>query len=409
MKSLQPGDRIQLYAVARYPEWQNYVQEAEITVKYHEVIGKEGQNEERREDFLRDFQGSTLSERNRVRDSQTKPSVIVYHQSLHADNGIMVPLRPLVRENTSVAAVILGHFYLYLNKAPSLSTAETEGNGGASICLNDYAMDDSSIDDLWTDTEYLQKAGIKIIGLLSLRADDTSDNKKLLMGENDSVFQNCYELLHGLVISRRLDGLNLDVDIPENFVSADGGIISHKGAIQLIDRLHADFGADFVLSITTSVQALLSDNGNMASEIFDIREIELQRGHLINWYIVPIFVLTNEQATDNRDPSPIYVRQLNSYIRLLSQKPLMARKILISISTNPDVSHETAKTRGAYLDLHILENILDLLYYSYSPLDFGGIAGWEYSRAGDPRRKSPPWVWMKKLTEMLTSVSADSG
>ena len=408
VKSLQPGDRIQLYAVARYPGWQNYVQEAEITVNYHEVIGKEGENEEQRGDFLRDFQGLTISEQNQVRNSQTKPSVVVYHQSLHADNGIIISLRPLVRENTSVAAVILGHFYLYLNdKEPSLSTPGTEGNGGVSIYLNDYAMDDSSIDDLWTDTEYLQKAGIKIIGLLSLRADDTSDNKNILKGENDSKFQDCYELLHGLVISRRLDGLNLDVDIPENFVSADGGIVSHKGAIQLIDRLHADFGADFVLSITTSVQALLSDNGNTASEIFDIREIELQRGHLINWYIVPIFGPTNEQATDNRDPSPLYVRQLNSYIRLLSQKFIMARKVLISISTNPDVSHEIAKTRGAYLDLHILENILGLLYHSFSPLDFGGIVGWEYSRAGDPQRKNPPWVWMKKLTEMLTSVSAE--
>ena len=410
MKSLQPGDRIQLYAVAMYPGWHNYVQEAEITVNYREVIGKEGQNEERREDFLQDFQGFTLAERDRVRNTQIKPSVVVYHQSLHADNGIMISLRPLVRENTSVAAVILGNFYLYLNdKEPSLSTPGTEGNGGASICLNDYAMDDSSIGDLWTDTEYLQKAGIKIIGLLSLRADDTSDNKNILKGENDSAFQDCYQLLHGLVVSRRLDGLNLDVGISENFVPAEGGTITHKGAIQLRDRLHADFGAGFVLSITTSVQALLSDNGNMATEIFDIREIELQRGHLINWYIVPIFGPTNLQATDNRDPSPLYVRQLNSYIRLLSQKQIMTRKILISISTNPDVSHEIAKTRGAYLDLRILENILDLLYYSYSPLDFGGIAGWEYSRAGDPRRKSPPWVWMKKLTEMLTSVSAEPG
>ncbi|KAL8791968.1 MAG: hypothetical protein Q9195_005457 [Heterodermia aff. obscurata] len=410
VKSLQPGDRIQLYAVAMYPGWQNYVQEAEITINYHEVIGKEGQNEERREDFLRDFQGFTLSEQNRVRKSQTKPLVVVYHQSLHADNGIMISLRPLVRENTSVAVVILGNFYLYLNvKEPSLSAPETEGNGGASICLNDYALDDSSIDDLWIDTEYLQKAGIKIIELLSLRADDTSDNKNILKGENDSVFQNCYELLHGLVIFRRLDGLHLDVDIPENFVSADGGIITHKGAIQLIDRLHADFGADFVLFITTSVQALLSDNGNMASEGIDIRELELQRGHLINWYIVPIFGLIDEQATDNRDSSPLYVRQLNSYIRLLSQKLIMSRKVLVSISTNPDVSHEIAKTRGAYLDLHILQSILDLLYYSYSPLDFGGIAGWEYYRAGDPRQKSPPWVWMKKLTEMLTGVFAEPG
>lgn len=410
MKSLQPGDRIQLYAVAMYPGWKNYVQEAEITVSYHEVIGKEVQKEERREGFLRNFQGFTLSEQNRVRDSQTKPLVVVYHQSLHADNGIMISLRPLVREITSVAAVILGRFYLYLNdKEPSLSTPGTEGNGGASIYLNDYAIHASSIDDLWTDTEYLQKAGIKIIGSLSLRTDDTSDNKNILRGENDSVFQACYELLRGLVISRRLDGLNLDVDIPENFVSADGGIISHKGAIQLIDKLRADFGADFVLSITTSVQALLSDNGNMASGIFDIREIELQRGHLINWYIVPIFDPTNEQATNDQDPSPLYVRQLNSYIRLLSQKPMTARKILISISTNPDVSHEIAKTRGAYLNLDILENILALLYYSYSPLDFGGIAGWEYSRAGDPRRKSPPWVWMKKLTQMLASVSAEPG
>ena len=410
VKSLQPGDRIQLYAVAMYPGWLNFVQEAEITVNYREVIGKEGQNEERRGDFRRDFQGLTLSERTRVRNTQNQPSLVVYHQSLHAHNGIMISLRPLARANTSVAAVILGNFYLYLNnKEPSLSTPGTEGNVGASVFLNDYAMDDSSIDDLWTDTEYLQKAGIKIIGLLSLRADDTSDNKNILKGENDSVFQDCYELLHGLVVSRRLDGLNLDVDISEKLISADGGTISHKGAIQLIDRLHADFGAGFVLSITTSVQALLSDNENKASEAFDIREIELQRGHLINWYIVPIFGPTNEQATDHRDPSPLYVRQLNSYIRMLSQKLIMTRKILISISTNPDVSHEVAKTRGAYLDLDVLENILDLLYYSYSPLDFGGIAGWEYCRAGDPQRKSPPWVWMKELSEMLTSIFAEPG
>ncbi|KAL8817870.1 MAG: hypothetical protein Q9191_008062 [Dirinaria sp. TL-2023a] len=337
-----------------------------------------------------------------------QPKVVIYHQSLHAKSGMLTSLRPLVREKTGIAAVILGNFRF------QTPVQQVAGNGSAATYLNEYATDDPNIEEIWIDIDYLQKEDVKVIALLGMRGNDnvSDDDRKWLGSCDDSTFECLYKALHGLLVSRRLDGINLDMDVPGNEVNAERGRVSLQGVIRLIDRLHADFGSDFIIAITASAETLLGINTHQQSDGVDYRMLELQRGNLISWYNVRIFgrYRLGDDPYGTRDPAPTFVRDLNLYIRLIQHDVYRAHKILIAISTTPNTVGETLGDRGAYINLDLFQSFLELLRWSYGPLDFGGVAGWEYSQAsapttaGNSRGIGRPWEWMKETKEMLESV-----
>lgn len=354
VQALRPGDRVQLYALAMYPGWQNFVQRAEITIRYHEVTREQGTEDDSIEDLPEThWKPKPLEQNPREPPPYHEPKVVIYHQSLHMENGILTFLRPLVQQKTGITAVILGNFRLYWNcKETPIPALDHEGSGRDAVFLNQYALDDSSIAGLWADIEYLQREDIKIIALLSFcRNDRTSNNDCKWLGScDDSAFERCYELLHDLVVSRGLDGINLDTDVSENSVNTEKGGVTLEGLTRLIDRLHADFGSRFTIVLTASVESLLSTETSRKGHGIDYRALELQRGHLISWYNVPIFSCCthgNDQKDKLRAPASHFVRELNSYIHLLHDEVYRAHRILLAISTSPDLDSQTLKERGA--------------------------------------------------------------
>ena len=201
-------------------------------------------------------QGLTTTEQDQRQVAPShQPKVVIYHQSLHTESGIPISLRPLVREKTGVTAVILGTFHLYMNhKVMDMQSQKTQGNSGVTIYLNEHAINDPNIEHIWVDVEYLQREGIKVVSMLSMRGDGAMhDGESEWLGCGDSLaFERSYKALHDLVLSRRLDGLNLDTEVCEDVKSAEEEEkeeeeerVSLQGVIRLIDRLHADFGPDF--------------------------------------------------------------------------------------------------------------------------------------------------------------------
>ena len=434
-QALHQGDRIQLYAKAMYPGWQNYVQKAQITIRYHDMVVGEGSGDASVENLPAKTQKLiTLEQDPQKRAPSHQPKVVIYHQSLLAESGIPTTLRPLVKEKTGITALILGNFHIRMNhKATGMQTQEIGDNSSVAIYLNEYAIEDPNIEDLWADVEYLHTAGIKVIGLLNM-----CEEGDRLQGEHNSIgscdglsFERSYKALHDLVVSRNLVGFNLDTENFPNDVNTEKNMVSLQGVSRLIDRLHTDFGPDFIIVMTASAEALLSSHTDQESTGIDYRTLEIQRGHLINWYNVRIFSRSErdrdrtdetrfprtfkgwrvvEGTDERRDPASNFVHELNSYIRLLQCDAYRADKLLIAVSTTPDACNERLIDHGPYIDPLRLRSLLELLRWSYSPIDFGGIAGWEYSpargstTAGNTGGNRSPWLWPKETRAILDSV-----
>lgn len=89
---------------------------------------------------------------------------------------------------------------------------------------------------------------------------------------DDASFERYYGPLHDLIGAHNLQGLDLDVE--ESF--------SLNGVIRLIDRLKADFGSDFIITLAPVAAALTEGGGNLSG--FNYFDLEAQRGSSIAFY-----------------------------------------------------------------------------------------------------------------------------
>ena len=440
VKALRRGDRIQLYAKAMYPAWQNYVQKAKITIRYQDIVTRKVIGDAPIAELPEKVQRLTTLEKDPRQGAPShQPKVVIYHQSLHAESGIPISLRPLVREKTGVTAVILGNFHFHVNqKVTDMQSQKVKDNSSVTIHLNEYAINDPNIEDIWVDVEYLQTEGIKVICMLSMRGDGAMpEGESDWLGSCDSLtIERSYKALHDLVVSRRLDGLNFDTEVCDDVMDAEEERGSLQVVIRLIDRLHTDFGPDFIIGLTASAEALLSTDKNERRTDIDYRTLEVQRGHLINWYSVRIFGprkrsgdqrnevrlaprfkgwRVEDQNNERHDPASSFVRELNPYIRLLQHNVYQADRILIAVSTTPNARSETPRDRGVYIDPRLLRSLLELLHWSYGPIEFGGVAGWGYfptrgsTTAGVAGDNRSPWIWVKEIRGILESVCHGRG
>ena len=446
VQGLRRSDRIQLYAKAMYPAWANYVQKAKITIRYQDIAAGKVKGDAPIAELPEKIQRLTTLEHDPRQGAPShQPKVVINHQSLHAESGIPISLRPLVREKTGVTAVILGNFHFRMNhKVTDMQFQKVKDNSSVTIHLNEYAINDPSIEDIWVDVEYLQTEGIKVVCMLSMCGDgvvpeEESDwlGKSDWLGSCDSLtIERSYKALHDLVVSRRLDGLHFDTEVCEDVMDADEEVGSLQVVIQFIDRLHTDFGPNFIIGLTASAEALLSTNKNERRTNIDYRALEVQRGHLINWYSVRIFGprersgdqrnevrlapsfkgwRVEDQNNERHDPASSFVWELNPYIRLLQHNVYQADRILIAVSTTPNARSETPRDRSVYVDPRLLRSLLELIRWSYGPIDFGGVAGWGYfpargtTTAGVAGDNRSPWVWVKEIRAILESVCHGRG
>lgn len=96
--------------------------------------------------------------------------------------------------------------------------------------------------------------------------------KETLDSDDDAVFERYYGAVRDMVRERQLDGLDLDVEEP----------FSLGGVVKLIDRLRADFGKDFVITLAPVAPALLDARRNLSG--FDYEALEVMRGRDIAFY-----------------------------------------------------------------------------------------------------------------------------
>jgi hypothetical protein len=291
-----------------------------------------------------------------------RPRVVCYHQTYFPENGSYVSMQPLLANNAGATHIILAA--IHINEDPNRLT------------LNDDPPDAPRFEPLWAEVQTMQDAGTKILGMLGGAARGSF----IRLDGSQADFETYYAALGDLIRMRRLDGLDLDVEEE----------MSLTGVIRLIDRLKADFGEEFLLTLAPVATALIDGLAHLSG--FSYKLLEEQRGSKIAWY--------NTQFYNGWT----FMELPYGYDQIIAQgwRP---DKVVIGLLTHPRNG-----SRG-YIPLDIIGPILGHLVQKYPT--FGGVMGWEYfnSLPGDLLR---PWEWaacmslsmgMKCLSEIAMVVS----
>ena len=284
------------------------------------------------------------------------PRLITYYQTHHTPSGTPISVLPLL-QNPGISLTHLILAAIHINEDPSALT------------LNDHPPSHPRFTTLWAELRILQASGIKVLGMLGgaaqgtfARLDTTSDNDN----DNTSSFEAYYAPLAALIRQRGLDGLDLDVE----------EAMSLGGIIRLIDRLRADFGPEFLITLAPVAAALLRAEHNLSG--FDYEALEVLRGREIAWYHAQFYCGWGDCSNP-------------AMYEMMLAKGWPAEKIVVGLVTNPG-------NGGGWVPWNVLGNVLPLLAGRHPR--FGGVMGWEYFNSL-PGGEEKPWEWAQAMSALL--------
>ena len=276
--------------------------------------------------------------------------MIVYHQTHHGpNNGPPISILPLLTQSTGVTHVMIAA--IHLNDPP--------GN----ITLNDLPPDNERFTTLWSEVAWLQASGVRVLGMLGGAAKGSFER---LDGDDLARVESFYAPLRDMIREHALNGLDLDIEEE----------MSLPGVIRLIDRLRADFGPDFIITLAPVSNALLAGAQHLSG--FDYRLLETMRGHEIAWYNTQFYCGWGDAST-------------TAWYDAIMSCGWPAHKVVLGLVTNP------ANGPG-HVDWPRQEAVLRTLRSRYP--GFGGVMGWEYynSLPGDAAR---PWEWAANMARTI--------
>jgi len=280
-----------------------------------------------------------------------QPRVVCYHQTHFDKQGGYVSILPILteaRDFVGITHLIIAA--IHLNEAPG------------QITLNDDPPDAQKNAQLWEELKVLQDVGIKVLGMLGGAAQGSFQR---LDQTKEADFEAYYKPLQQMVHIHNLDGLDLDVEEE----------MSLAGIIRLIDRLKADFGDSFLITMSPVARAL---QGHPHLSGFDYEAVEVMRGASIAWYHVQFY---NNWG---------YLPDIIGYDTILS-RGWQPEKIVAGVLTNPG-------SGVGWIPLEELKETLATLVQLYPR--FGGVFGWEYfnSLPGGCER---PWEWGEVIMKIV--------
>ncbi|KAK7753461.1 hypothetical protein SLS62_004536 [Diatrype stigma] len=283
--------------------------------------------------------------------------VVVYYQTTHYNGSATTPvsLLPLIADGDVAAThVLIGAVHIV-----------DEADGW--IRLNDFNPDNAIFDHVWSDAAALQAAGVTVMAMVGGAAAGSWSRL-----EQD--FETYYAPLHDFVGAYNLQGLDLDV---EQAMSLDG-------VVRLIDRLKADFGDGFVVTLAPVAAALTEGGGNLSG--FSYFDLEAQRGSSIAFYNGQFYYGWGDasSAADYED---------------ILDDGFPADKVVMGQLTSPD-------NGNGYVSLDAVQPVLRELA-AKNPT-FGGVAGWEYFNSLPGGAANPQqWAaWMRDAIASGTQVVA---
>ncbi|KAI0977064.1 alkaline phosphatase [Xylaria arbuscula] len=281
--------------------------------------------------------------------SSSLPRLILYHQTTHDPGGALCSILPLITQpGISVTHIIIAA--IHINDDPEALT------------LNDHPPSDPRFVSTWAELRIAQASGIAVLGMLGGAAKGSYTR----LDQDQTTFERYYEPLAELIRERGLDGLDLDVE--EH--------MSLAGVIRLIDRLRADFGPGFIITLAPVAAALLDARRNLSG--FDYEALEVMRGDQIAWYNAQFYCGWGDAS------NPVMYD-------MCVARGWAPEKVVVGLVTTPE-------NGAGYVPFEILSKSLKLLQKKFPK--FGGVMGWEYFN-GYPGGKERPWEWAQDMTKIL--------
>ena len=278
------------------------------------------------------------------------PKVIIYHQTHHV-NGKVVSLLPLIVNRTGITHVVIAAFHV--NESPG------------HITLNDHSTDHDRFDTLWSEAAWLQATGVRVLGMLGGAAKGTFTR----LDSDAEAFEQYYVPLRDVLRRHALSGIDLDVEEE----------MSLAGITRLIDRLRADFGPAFLITMAPVATALLAGQPHLSG--FDYMELERTRGHEISWYNTQFYCGWGDAST-------------TIWYDAIIASGWSPEKVVFGLITNPALG-------AGHVDMAQMNSVLTVLRSRYP--NFGGVMGWEYFNAL-PGRQAKPWEWAANVSQCVRSL-----
>jgi hypothetical protein len=281
------------------------------------------------------------------------PRIITYYQTHHDGSGQHISVLPLLQQ----PGIRLTHLILaaiHINEDPS------------GLTLNDHVPSHPRFTTLWAELRVLQASGIKVLGLLGGAAPGSFTRLDIREDGDETQFERYYRPLAAMVREHGLDGLDLDVEEK----------MSLGGIIRLIDRLRADFGPNFIITLAPVAAAMLDARRNLSG--FDYEALEVMRGKDIAWYNTQFYCGWGDCS------NPVMYE-------MMLMKGWPPEKIVVGMVTNPD-------NGAGWVPWEALSTVLPALVGRHPR--FGGVMGWEYFN-GLPGGRDRPWEWARWMTALL--------
>ncbi|CAJ2507583.1 Uu.00g087690.m01.CDS01 [Anthostomella pinea] len=285
----------------------------------------------------------------------TLPRIVLYHQTIHDPDGKFISVLPLITQpGVSVTHLIVAA--IHINEDPD------------GLTLNDHPPSDPRYASLWAELRIAQASGISVIGMLGGAAKGSYTR----LDQDQTTFDLYYAPVYDLIRARGLNGFDLDIEEE----------MSLGGVIRLIDRLRADFGPDFIITLAPVAAALLDSRRNLSG--FDYEALEVMRGKQIAWYNAQFYCGWGDAS------NPVMYE-------MCVARGWVPEKVVVGVVTTPENGH-------GYVPLELLGLNLAALRRRFPT--FGGVMGWEYFN-GLPGGKGRPWEWAQRMTKVLRTVEAD--
>ncbi len=295
--------------------------------------------------------------------SPSLPRLILYHQTTHDSTGRPISLLPLVtKQHIALTHLIVGALHVHAN---------------GTVHLNDHPPAHARFATLWNETRVLQssssagkrggRGGVKILAMLGGAARGSFSASTLdAPASAPEVFERAYRLLRDTVTTHRLDGVDLDVE--EH--------MSQTGITRLVERLHADFGPGFVITLAPVASALV---GGWNLSGFNYSLLERVVGRRIGFYNAQFY-----NGFGDMGGTGVFDRVVAG-----GWDP---RRVVVGQLTHP------GNGGGGYVRHEVLGRTVEVLRRRYG--EIGGVAGWEYFN-GAPGGVEEPWRWAEVMTRVL--------
>ena len=211
----------------------------------------------------------------------------------------------------------------------------------------------------------MQAAGIKVMGMVGGAAPGSFTDQTL--DGDDATFEGAYSQLAVAIRAHNLDGMDIDVEQP----------MSQAGITRLVQRLRADFGPPFTITLSPVASALYGpwDNNNLSG--FNYAVLEGDVGADIAFYNAQFYSGFGD------------LRSTRDYDLVVKEGWKPAKVVAGQLTA---VAHG-----NGFIEFNRLNATVRALQQKHG--EIGGIMGWEYFNS-DPS-SGEPWKWAQVMTKIL--------